>query len=75
MYFISFVFIIDKPIMYTMYNVINSQWGTFALAAKYLTRCVVLHPVNVLRAGSLYNPPRAGPRPAGSNLIGSGIAI
>lgn len=40
-----------------------------------LTRCVVLHPVDVLGAGSLYNPPGVAPRPAGSNLVGGGIAI
>lgn len=40
-----------------------------------LTRCVVLHPVDVLRARSLYDPPSAAPRPAGSNLVGCGIAI
>lgn len=40
-----------------------------------LTRCVVLHPINVLRARSFYNPASAAPWPAGSNLIGCGIAI
>lgn len=42
---------------------------------KCLTGCVVLHPVDVGRAGSLHDPPGAAARPAGSNLIDCGIAI
>lgn len=67
------VFLIaDKANVLT--NLFTKQMRSFILIAM-LTRCVVLHPVDVLRAGSLYNPPSAAPRPAGSNLVGCGIAI
>lgn len=55
-------------------NLFTRQMRSFILIVM-LTRCVVLHPVDVLRAGSLYNPPSAAPWPAGSNLVGCGIAI
>lgn len=55
-------------------NISADQMKTFILIPM-LTRCVVLHPVDVLRARSLHNPPGAAPRPAGSNFISGGIAI
>lgn len=45
------------------------------MTAKKLTCGVVFDSIDVLRAGSLYNPAGDAPWPAGSNLIGCGITI
>lgn len=50
-------------------------WNQRSFVSTALTCCVVLHPVDVLGAGSLHNPAAAAPRPARSNLIGRGVAI
>lgn len=51
-------------------NFFFSPWGS-----RHLTVAVVLDSINVLRAGSLHNPPDVAPWPAGANLIGGGVTV